>query len=149
MVKNSSLILILIIFIQSLSAQEIMLLKSSGKVVIGDTAQISTPGNYNLYVQNGILTEKVKVSLKNTTDWSDDSFSATPNLNAVEKSIIQDKHLINLPSAEEVVKHGYEVTNMDAKLLEQIEWLWQYTLLLNKENEKLKERIALLENKIK
>lgn len=149
MVKNSSLILILFIFIQSLSAQEIMLLKSSGKVVIGDTTQIATPGNYNLYVQNGILTEKVKVSLKNTSDWSDDSFSATPNLDEVEKSIIEDKHLINLPSAEEVVKQGYEVTNMDAKLLEQIEWLWQYTLQLHKENEKLKERIALLENKIK
>ena len=54
-----------------------------------------------------------------------------------------------MPSASEVVKHGYEVTNMDAKLLEQIEWLWQYTIQLNKENEKLKERILLLESKNK
>lgn len=149
MIKHSSLILILFVFIHTLSSQEIMMLKSSGKVVIGDTSQIATPGNYNLYVQNGILTEKVKVSLKNTADWSDASFCHTPELSEVEKSINESSHLINIPSAAEVVKHGYEVTSMDAKLLEQIEWLWQYTLQLNKENEILKARITLLENKTK
>ena len=42
------------------SQQDLLLLKTSGKVVIGDTSQISTPGPYNLYVQNGVLTEKSK-----------------------------------------------------------------------------------------
>ena len=149
MIKNYVLLISLFFFINNISGQEILLLKSSGKVVIGDTTQIETPGNYNLYVQNGILTEKVKVSLKNTADWSDDSFISTPCISDVEKSIIEDSHLINMPSASEVVKYGYEVTNMDAKLLEQIEWLWQYTIQLNKENEKLKERILLLESKNK
>ena len=60
--------LFLFIVLQS-DAQAIMVLKSSGKVVIGDTTQISTPGSYNLYVQNGILTERVKVSLKTTAEW--------------------------------------------------------------------------------
>ena len=63
-------IVLLIFLISNLSGQDIMLLKTSGKVVIGDTSIISTPGPYNLYVQNGVLTEKVKVALKSAQDWS-------------------------------------------------------------------------------
>jgi len=50
----------------SAQSQDVLLLKTSGKVVIGDTSLISTPGPYNLYVQNGILTEKVKVALRDS-----------------------------------------------------------------------------------
>jgi hypothetical protein len=125
-------------------SQEVMLLKTSGKVVIGDTTQISTPGNYNLYVQNGILTEKVKVSLKSTADWSDDAFNHTPSLAEVAQSIIDKSHLIDMPSADSVVKEGYEVTDMDAKLLQQIEWLWQHVIEIKAENEELKKQIQAL-----
>jgi len=55
-------LVILISSFGSIWSQEIMLLKTTGKVVIGDTSQISTPGDYNLFVQNGILTERVKVA---------------------------------------------------------------------------------------
>ncbi|MBK7223222.1 MAG: hypothetical protein IPH94_18515 [Saprospiraceae bacterium] len=147
MVKSLQLLFLLLLTSQLVDAQEIMLLKTSGKVVIGDTSQITTPGNYNLYVQHGILTEKVKVSLKNTADWSDHAFMHTPDLGEVKKSIEQNSHLPQMPSAEELVKTGYDVTTMDAKLLAQIEWLWQYTLKLNEENEALKKRIKALEDK--
>ena len=80
-----------------LNAQEIMMLKTSGKVVIGDTAQITTPGNYNLYVQNGILTERVKVSLRSTADWADDAFEKTPSIVAVSESIKNNQHLVDMP----------------------------------------------------
>jgi trimeric autotransporter adhesin len=128
-------------------AQEIMLLKTTGKVVIGDTSQITTPGNYNLYVQHGILTEKVKVSLKNTADWSDDAFDKTPSIAEVKKAITDESHLLSMPSAADLVKTGYDVTAMDAKLLAQIEWLWQYTIKLQEDNEALKKRITALEQK--
>lgn len=147
MVKSLQLLFLLLLTSQLVDAQEIMLLKTSGKVVIGDTSQITTPGNYNLYVQHGILTEKVKVSLKNTADWSDQAFMNTPDLGEVKNSIEQNKHLPQMPSATELVKTGYDVTTMDAKLLAQIEWLWQYTLKLNEENEALKKRIKALEDK--
>lgn len=125
-------------------AQEIMLLKTSGKVVVGDTSQISTPGNYNLYVQNGILTERVKVALKTTSEWSDDSFTKTPSLTDVNNSINQSSHLVNMPSAKQLVEQGYELKAMDAKLLEQIEWLWQHTIKLQEQNKKLAQEIAEL-----
>ena len=147
MVKSLQLLFLLLLTSQLVDAQEIMLLKTSGKVVIGDTSQITTPGNYNLYVQHGILTEKVKVSLKNTADWSDQAFMNTPDLGEVKNSIEQNKHLPQVPSAEELVKTGYDVTTMDAKLLAQLDWLWQYTLKLNEENEALKKLIKALEDK--
>lgn len=118
------------------------MLKSSGKVVIGDTAQISTPGNYNLYVQNGILTERVKVSLKSTADWADDAFEKTPSLSMVSESINNNQHLIDMPSAADLVKDGYELKSMDAKLLTQIEWLWQHMIRLEEENKVLKEKLS-------
>jgi len=121
--------------------QAIMVLKSSGKVVIGDTTQISTPGNYNLYVQNGILTERVKVSLKTTAEWSDDAFSSTPSTQTVAESIEQNQHLVDMPSAGQLVKEGYELKEMDARLLQQIEWLWQHMIRLEAENKALKSEI--------
>jgi trimeric autotransporter adhesin len=125
-------------------SQEILLLKSSGKVVIGDTSQITTPGNYNLYVQNGILTERVKVSLKTTSEWSDGAFDNTPDLNHVAMSIDNKRHLIEMPSASDLVNDGYELKAMDAKLLQQIEWLWQHLIKLDEENKLLKAEILAL-----
>lgn len=142
-------VICLFLFGISTQAQDVLLLKTSGKVVIGDTSLISTPGPYNLYVQNGILTEKVKVALRDASEWSDDAFELTPSLQEVDNSIRQNKHLPNIPSANDLVQNGYEVTSMDAKLLAQIEWLWQYTIQLDKENKKLMEELEEIKKKIK
>lgn len=129
-------------------SQEIMLLKSSGKVVIGDTSQIQTPGNYNLYVQNGILTERVKVALKSSVEWADHAFKNTPELKDVETSIQRDCHLPAMPSAAELVKNGYELKEMDALLLQQIEWMWQHILTLSKENQALAKEVEVLQKSL-
>jgi trimeric autotransporter adhesin len=145
--KTPILFFLLLVSFSCLSAQQdIFLLKSSGKVVIGDTTQITTPGNYNLYVQNGILTEKVKVSLKNTTEWSDSAFERCPDIQEVSQSISQNSHLYEMPSADALVKDGYELKTMDAKLLQQIEWLWQHMIRLDEENKALKAEINSLKN---
>jgi hypothetical protein len=143
------LFVILVFLCNSSSAQEILLLKSSGKVVIGDTSQIMTPGDYNLYVQNGILTERVKVALKTTAEWSDDAFDKTPSLGVVEQSISDNKHLFEMPSAETLLKNGYELKEMDALLLQQIEWLWQHLLTLSKEKEAMAKEIEALQQQLK
>lgn len=145
--KTPILFFLLLVSFSCLSAQQdIFLLKSSGKVVIGDTSQITTPGNYNLYVQNGILTEKVKVSLKNTTEWSDSAFERCPDIKEVSKSISQNSHLHDMPSAASLVKDGYELKAMDAQLLQQIEWLWQHMIRLDEENKALKAEIISIKN---
>lgn len=128
-------------------SQNMLLLKTSGKVVIGDTAQISTPGNYSLYVQNGILTERVKVSLKSGAEWADDAFGKTPTAAMVRQSIDSASHLYQMPSANELVKNGYELKEMDAKILQQVEWLWQHVIALKAENELLQKEIKKLKSK--
>ncbi len=130
------------------SSQDIMVLKTSGKVVIGNPTLMTTPGPYNLYVQNGMMTEKVKVAVKNALDWSDHAFELTPSLEQVQKSIHENSHLINMPSANQLVKEGYELQAMDAKILEQVEWLWQYTLKLSEENKTMKTELAELKKMI-
>lgn len=145
--KHFSLLSLLFLLSYHISAQDILLLKTDGKVVIGDTSQISTPEDYQLYVQHGILTERVKVALKESADWSDDSFDKTPTLDAVKQSIEKNSHLINIPSAEEVSTNGYELQVMDAKLLEQIEWLWQHMIKIEAENKALRARLEDLEQK--
>lgn len=135
-------------FACSLEGQEILLLKTDGKVVIGDTSQISTPGSYNLYVQHGVLTERVKVALENTAQWSDHAFLHTPTLQEVKRSIEENSHLYQMPSADSLVKDGYELQEMDAKILAQVEWLWQYTIQLADQNKLLKEEIESLKKKI-
>jgi len=143
--KNLLFTLFLLSLTLSVSAQqEIMLLKTSGKVVIGDTTIITTPGNYNLYVQNGILTERVKVALKSEDDWSDNAFDKTPSVEEVKESIAQNQHLIDMPSAKSLTNTGYDVTKMDGKLLAQIEWLWQHTISLKEENAYLKKELEAI-----
>jgi len=146
--KTFFLSLFLGLFMFTSHAQEILMLKSSGKVVIGDTSQITTPGNYNLYVQNGILTERVKVSLKTTAEWSDDAFDKTPSITEVAESINKNSHLVDMPSADKLVKEGYELKEMDAKLLQQIEWLWQHMIKMEAENQSLKEEIKMMRSVI-
>ena len=145
------IILLLASFAFALSVQgqaEILLLKPNGKVLIGDPAQISVVGDYNLYVQNGLLTERVKVALRSESQWSDHAFLNTPSLKEVEEKINKDSHLPGMPSAAQLVKEGYEMQAMDAKLLAQIEWLWQHSIAMKKENEMLKNELEALKEQV-
>ena len=119
---------------------------NSGKVLIGN---VTSPGNYKLYVEQGILSEKVRVALKSTSYWADYVFAPDYKLmplKEVEEFVEKNRHLPNVPSAEEVVRDGIDMATMDAKLLEKIEELTLYLIDLKKENENLKARISKLEN---
>ena len=122
---------------------------NGSKVLIGDPnlVNINTSGNYKLYVQTGILTEKVKVAVVNSINWADYVFDETyklKSLQEVETYIKTNKHLPNVPSAHEVVKNGIDVATMDAKLLEKIEELTLYIIEQNKRIEALEKKIGLV-----
>ncbi len=124
--------------------REVMAINRYQKVSIGD---VSTPGDYKLFVEKGILTEKVKVALKNTAEWADYVFADDYKLNSletVEKFVKENKHLPNIPSAEAVVENGINVAEMDAKLLRQIEELWLHTIEASKEKEALQKQVSEL-----
>jgi len=132
-----------------------MRLNGDGKLIIGNVfdygQDITWPGEYRLYVAKGILTEKVKIAIKTTTDWADHVFHKDYKLlsfTEVEKYIQQNKHLPGVPSAYEMVKQGNDLAKTDAKLLEKIEELTLYVIQLNKENQFLEKQVNALNEKV-
>ena len=74
----------------------------------------------------------------------------------MEKHIQKKSHLIGVPSAKELVKNGIDIAEMDATLLRQIEWLWEYTIASQKEraklaeeNKQLKKQFSLINKRLK
>ncbi|MCZ8169372.1 MAG: hypothetical protein O9297_02700 [Flavobacterium sp.] len=109
---------------------------NNGKIYIGNTATYpASTGNYRLYVEGGILTEKVKVALRSTANWADyvfaDDYRLMP-LNEVEAFIQKNKHLPGVASAETLAKEGLDVAAMQAKHMEKIEELTLYVIDQNK-----------------
>lgn len=126
-------------------------INKNGKVRISST-DIATPDGYRLFVEDGILTEKVRVAVEGTADWADYVFADNYNLmplNEVEAFTKENKHLPNVPSAEDVVNQGLDVAQMDAKLLEKIEELTLYLIEQNKQIEELKAEIKELKKQDK
>jgi len=111
-----------------------------------------SPGSeYSLYVANGILTEKVKVALHSDFNWADFVFNKDYKLkplNEVEKYVKANKHLPEVPSANEVAEDGIDVANMDSKLLQKIEELTLYVIEQQKQLEQQKNEIDQLKKKM-
>ncbi|GAB2778879.1 hypothetical protein GCM10027275_22960 [Rhabdobacter roseus] len=124
---------------------------NSGNVIIGNSIN-NTPKGYKLFVSDGILTEKVKVAIKNTSDWSDFVFNKDYNLlplNKVEQYIKKNKHLPGVPSAKEVTETGIDLAKMDAILLQKIEELTLHLIEISKQNEKINQENRDLMSRVK
>jgi hypothetical protein len=127
----------------SVTPDEHLINTNAGGIILG-SGIASTPKGYKLYVAEGILTEKVKVAIQNTDDWSDKVFADTyrlRSLSEVEAFIKKNKHLPDVPSATEVVEKGVDVGKMDALLLQKIEELTLYMIELKKTNEQLRKEL--------
>ena len=119
---------------------------TNGNIYIGDSATYPTnTGDYKLYVEGGILTEKVKVALRSTANWADyvfaDNYELMP-LKDVEKFINSNKHLPGIKSAKELMEDGLDVAQMQAKHMEKIEEL---TLYVIEQDKKINEQNLVIE----
>lgn len=122
-------------------------LKEDGKLILGDPSVVQTVtpptlDEYKLFVDGGIIAEKVKVALCCGVDWADYVFAPDYQLlsiDSVDTYIQQNQHLPGVPSSEEVQENGIEVAQMDALLLQKIEELTLYIIELKKEIEILKD----------
>lgn len=143
--------------------------KTTGYLVIGDfdtvpsgtpgtggvplPPNIGTAGGYRLVVQDGILTEKIKVALRSTGgDWADYVFepeykAKMMTLEEVEKFTLENKHLPNVLSEKEMVKEGLDVAKTSKMFMEKIEELTLYMIEMNKEIKALKAENELLKRK--
>ena len=69
-------------------------------------------------------------------------------LEDLEKTILQNKHLPNIPSSQDVTAaNGIELGDMNRRLLEKVEELTLYIIELKNENKAMSERISKLEKK--
>lgn len=124
-----------------------LVISNNGKVSIGTDNFDAT--DYRLYVKNGIKTEKIKVEVASSSGWADYVFKedyTLMSLKEVESFIEENGHLPNIPSAEKIVEEGgFELKEMNVKLLEKIEELTLYIIEQNKRIEALEAKVV--ENK--
>ena len=120
--------------------------KSAGYLAIGDFSSVSPmaiPTGYRLVVQDGIITEKLKVALRSSqTDWADYVFAPEYKLltlSEVEEFINENKHLPNVPSAKQMSESGIDIAKTSKMFMEKIEELTLYLIELKKEIEILKK----------
>ncbi len=119
-------------------------LEVNGEAIIGGGIT-SLPAGYNLYVANGVLTEKVTIAAKNTTAWADFVFEKNYKLRPlteVESYIQKNGHLPEVPSTQEVQTNGMNLAENDAKLLQKIEELTLYMIAQDKKIKLLEKRIV-------
>ncbi len=119
------------------SFDEKMRINSNGNIGIGT----SDPKN-KLSVNGHIWAKEIKVQLTDGADWVFNDDYNLPPLSQVENYIKENKHLPEIPSANEFRENDMKVSEMMNKLLQKIEELTLYTIEQQKEIEKLK-----LENK--
>ena len=130
------------------------IITSSGNFGIGTT----DPKN-KLSVNGTIWAKEVKVSLTDAADWVFEKSYKLKPLAEVEKYINENKHLPEVPSAEEFRQNDMNVSEMSNKLLQKVEELTLYAIEQNKEIERLKtendkykslsERLSTIENQLK
>ncbi|MBP6557337.1 MAG: hypothetical protein KAX93_00585 [Flavobacterium sp.] len=133
---------------------------SNGKIYIGsNTAYPNTTGNYKLFVEGGILTEKVKVALRSSANWADYVFAKDYKLmplKEVEQFVLANKHLPGIDSAEVLAQNGIDVAEMQSKQMEKIEELTLYIIdqdkkievqekAIQKNNKEIEELKALVQ----
>lgn len=122
-----------VILIENNSATHCIYIKSGGNVGIGT----NNPGS-KLAVNGKIDCKEVEVTL---TGWPDFVFAddyKLRTLTEVEKFIIENNHLPDVPSEKEVLENGVNVGEMHSTLLRKIEELTLYMIELKKENEEMK-----------
>ena len=107
-----------------------------------------------LSVDGEVIAKKIKVQVGIPADYVFDVDYELMPLKQVEDYVTANKHLPNIPSAQKLVEEGWNVGEMNNKLLEKVEELTLYLIQFNKdmaqiseENRQLKERLAELEKK--
>lgn len=124
------------------SAGPVVVQSSGGSVGIG-----TTNPQYRLSVNGTIGAKEVVVT---NTGWADYVFQRGYRLRPLSelKAYIQENgHLPDIPSEAEVKEKGIGVGEMQAKLLAKIEELTLHMIQQNEENQQLRSRIAVLENR--
>lgn len=121
----------------------------SGFVGIGTVGTPSTMYRVRLAVNGDMLAKKVRITVNNWADFVFDAAYALPSLQEVERYVAANKHLPDIPSAEEIHVWDLELGGMQAKLLQKIEELTLHLIaqekVLAQQEQLIKSNEALLQ----
>ncbi len=97
-----------------------------------------------LAVNGRITAKEVEVTLIGWSDFVFDNDYRLMPIEELETFIINNKHLPDVPSEQEVKEKGVNLGQMDAILLQKIEELTLYIIELKKENDRLVKKIETI-----
>jgi hypothetical protein len=122
-----------------------MVILQNGNVGIG-TEPPTIPSNFKLYVEDGIMTHKVKIA---TGTWEDYVFYPEYPLlpmKDLSQYLDKNKHLPGIPSEAEIQKNGgFELGDMQKRMLKKIEEMTLYILQQQKNIDSLNARLESIE----
>jgi len=132
-------------------------LLQNGILAVGDLSKaeyddlrvLSRWNTYKMYVQGGVIAERVKVQLRG--DWADYVFEddyQLPALEEVEIAIQKEGKLPDFPSAARVKVEGLELGDITTLQQEKIEELFLYMIDLQKEVKACHKEIATLKSQL-
>ena len=143
--------------------QDINLLKTETKISPIETVPFSGTRQYmsimqdrigigtnspdeKLTVKGKIHTQEVRVDMAGplVPDYVFANDYKLKSLQEVEDYINENKHLPEIPSAQDIEKNGLMLAEMNMSLLKKIEELTLYVIEMKKENEKMKKDILIL-----
>jgi len=120
-----------------------VVINANGNMGIGTTNPTE-----KLVVNGKILAEEVKVQTVPASDYVFESDYDLRPIEEVESFIQENKHLPDIPSAEEFKENGVGLGEMGDMLLRKVEELMLYVIELKKENENQNKEILQLKTKL-
>jgi hypothetical protein len=122
---------------------EAMRITANSYVGIGTTSPA-----YKLDVLGTIRAKEVLVNLDGGADFVFEKDYKLPTIEHVANYVQENKHLPDIPSANEMVKNGLSMGDMQVKLLQKVEELTLYAIQQNKEIAEQRKDRKELEDKL-
>ena len=133
-------------FVIRTNGSDRIVVRPDGKMVLGSPTGSAPVSNHLLAVKGRIAATEFTVT--NVAAWPDYVFAddyKLKSLSETEAFIKVNKHLPNMPAAATVEKEGYDIGDMQKRMMEKIEELTLYLIDAKKEINTLKQQVQVLQ----